>query len=99
MFDLPNPVGMYEQAKMAGLEREIAEDFLGVAYSGYINFMWGLRKLPMIGQACQSQALAVYFSLKNSKTFDEGKLRLTVVKDILSPDLLSQYQTEYKGGQ
>jgi len=95
MFDLPDPVGMYEQAKNAGLEREIAEDFLGVAYSGFINLVWGLRKIPIFGPAFAAQALSIYFSLKNGKLFQEGKLRITVNKSLLDPDLLSQYQTEW----
>jgi hypothetical protein len=87
---------MFEKAKNAGLEREIALDFLGTAYSSFLNLLWGLRKVPVIGPAFQAQALGTYFSLRNGTLFTEGKIRITVKKEMLDPDLLAQFQTEWK---
>lgn len=96
MFDLPNPIGMYEQAKNAGLAREIVEDVLSQAYSDYLTTRWTWRTLPIIGNGIGEGAIATLVSLRNSQLYEEGKIRLTVPKSMLDPDLLSKYQTEYK---
>jgi hypothetical protein len=97
MFDLPNPVGMYEQAKNAGLEREIVEDILGQMYSDYITTRWTMKNIPILGPGLSAGAYATYVSLKNGKLYTEGKLRLTVPQDMLNPDILAKFQTEWEG--
>jgi hypothetical protein len=95
MFNLPDPVSMFETAKNAGLEREVALDFIGTAYSSFLNLLWGLQKVPVVGGAFKAQALGTFFSLRNSQLYQEGKIKLTVKKEMLDPDLLSQYETEW----
>lgn len=94
-FGLPNPVSMIEGAINAKVERTVAEDALGLAYSATITFLWCLRKIPVIGIACGSVAVCELMSLKSSQLFEQGKLRLTVPKSILDPDRDSKFETEY----
>lgn len=95
MFDLPDPVGMFEQAKNAGLEREIALDALSDAWSSFLNLLYGCRKIPIIGAALENQAYGTLASIRNNKLFIEGKLRITVNKELWDPDRLEQFQGEW----
>lgn len=95
MFDLPDPVSMFESAKNAGLERKAALDFVGNTYSSFLNLLWGLRKIPLLGPGFREQALGTLASIKNNKLFQDGQLRITVRKEMWNPDLLAQYQGEW----
>lgn len=96
LISLPDPVSMFESAKNAGLEREIVEDILGQMYSDYLTTRWTWRTVPIVGAGISAGAYATYVSLKNGRLFADGRLRLTVPKSMLDPDLLSQYETEWK---
>lgn len=99
MFDIPDPVGMYESAKTAGLEREIADALVSSTLSAAITAMWasGAAKWAIWtgeGQALKDAATVQYLTLKNQpKT---KFLVLTVPQDLLNPDNLSRFQTEFK---
>lgn len=95
LLEFPDVVGMFEAAKNAGLEREAANALVSAACSGYLTFLWetGKRKwLGSEGQALQRTAIATYLTLSQmeSKNF----LTLTIPKDMLDPDLMSQFQSE-----
>lgn len=96
LISLPDPVSMFETWKNAGEEREVAEDILSQMYSDYLTTRWAWRSVPIIGNGIAAGAYATYVSLKNGKLFADGRLRITVPKSMLDPDLLSLYQTEYK---
>ena len=99
LLDFPNPVGWYESAKNAGLERETANAFLSMLYSAQICFLWrsGSAKWATFtgeGQALKDAATAMYLSLQalEKKNF----LVLTVPQDLLAADNLSKFETSYK---
>ncbi len=95
LIDFPDVVGMFEGAKNAGLEREAANALVSAACSGYLTFLWetGKRKwLGSEGPALQRTAVAMYLTL--SRLESKNFLTLTLPKDMLDPDLLSQFQSE-----
>lgn len=97
MFDLPDPVSMFESAKNAGLEREVVNSLMSTAYSTWIAGMWrsGSSKWANWtgeGQAMKDAATAMYLSLRSLEK--KNFLTLTVPKDLLDPDNLSRFQTE-----
>jgi hypothetical protein len=99
LFSIPDPVSMFEGAKNAGLEREIANAFVSSAYSAWISAMWrsGDAKWASFtgeGQALKDAATAMYLSLSSLEK--KGFLALTVPKDLLDPNNLSKFQTEYQ---
>lgn len=97
LIDFPDVVGMFEGAKNAGLEREVANAFVSAACSGYLTFLWetGKRKwLGSEGQALQRMAVATHLTLE--KLLQKNFLTLTVPKDMLDPNLRSQFQSEAK---
>jgi hypothetical protein len=95
MFDLPDPVGMFEKAKNAGLEREIALDAISDVWSSFLNLLYGCRKIPIIGQGLENQAYGTLASIMNNRLFKEGKLRITVNKELWDPNRLTQFQGEW----
>lgn len=96
LFNIPDPVSIYESAVTAKLEREEADAFVSALYSSEISFLWrlGSKSLFGLGAALQDMATAQYLTLSQSQT--KGFLKLTVPKDLLNPDNLSRFQTEYK---
>jgi hypothetical protein len=99
LIDFPDPVGMFEGAKNAGLEREVINSFISAAYSAWITGMWrsGSAKWVTItgeGQALKDSATSVYLSLSDLEA--KGFLTLTVPQDLLDPNNLSRFQTEEK---
>jgi hypothetical protein len=97
MFNLPDPVAMFEGAKNAGLEREIANAFVSAACSAFIAFMWRSGAAKWAGwsgegQAMKDAATAYYLTLSRLET--KHFLTLTVPTDMLSPGNLSNFQTE-----
>jgi hypothetical protein len=98
LLQLPDPVSMFESAKNAGLEREVANAFVSSAYSAWITAMWrsGDAKWALWfgeGQALKDAATAMYLSLSRLET--KNFLTLSVPQDLLNPDNLSKFQTEY----
>ena len=99
LIDFPDPVGMFEGAKNANLEREAANALVSAAYSAWICTVWrsGGAKWAIFtgeGQALKDAATAMYLSLSQLETKDF--LALTVPKDLLNADNLSRFQTERK---
>ena len=92
-----NPVSWFESAINAKLEREAANALLSAALSNYITFLWrsGSSKIALWfgeGRALQDAAVAMYLTLNSLET--KNFLTLTLPKDMLNADLLSQFQTE-----
>jgi hypothetical protein len=99
LIDFPDPIGMFEGAKNAGLEREAANSLVSAAYSAWISAMWrsGTAKWVSFageGQAFKDAATSVYLSL--SRLEAKNFLTLTVPTDMLDADNLSRFQTEEK---
>lgn len=94
-FGLPDPVSMIERAVNAKLERKVAEDAIGLAYSSSVSFLWGMRKCPLIGEACGLQAVAMMRSIETSQLYEQGKIRLTVPKSMKDPNLSAKFEMEY----
>jgi hypothetical protein len=99
LMDFPDPVAMFEGAKNAGLEREVANAFVSSAYSAWISAMWrsGSSKWALgLGesQAMKDAATAMYLSLSGLEK--KGFLRLTIPKDLLDEGNLSRFQSEEK---
>lgn len=97
LIDFPDPVSMFEGAKTAGLEREVAEALVSVAISDYITGLWaqGTSKLfNWFGeaQAAKDMATACYLSVARNDLLKW--LVLTVPKDLLDPANLSRFQTQ-----
>lgn len=96
LFDIPDPVSMFESAKNAGLEREVAEALISVAISDYITGLWaqGTSKLFSWfgeGQAAKDMATACYLSVTRNAALKW--LVLTVPEDLLDPNNLNRFQT------
>jgi hypothetical protein len=99
LLEFPNPVGWYEGAKNAQLQRDEINAFVSMAYSAQISFLWrsGSSKWAQWlgeGKALQDAATAMYLTL--SRLESNKFLTLTVPQDLLSADNLSKFQTEYK---
>ncbi len=99
LFQLPDPVSMFESAKNAGLEREIAQVFVSASLSAAITGMWRSGSAKWAdwtgeGQALKDSATAMYLSLEQQ--LKPGFLVLTVPQDLLTADNLSRFQTVLK---
>lgn len=99
LFDIPDPVSMFESAKNAGLERDICEALVSVAISDYITGLWaqGASKLFSWfgeGQAAKDMATACYLSVTRNTSLKW--LVLTVPQDLLDANNLGRFQTEQK---
>lgn len=99
MFDIPDPIAMYESARTAGLERDVANAFVSAMLSSTISGMWSSGAAKWAGWSGEAQALkdaatAMYLSLQ--KEMKPGFLVLTVPQEMLTADNLSRFQTEEK---
>lgn len=99
LIDFPDPVSMFEGAKNAGLEREIANSLVSTAYSAWIAAIWrsGSAKWAQFtgeGQALKDAATSAYLSLTGLET--SSFLHLTVPLDLLDPNNLARFRTEQK---
>lgn len=97
LFQIPDPVSMFESAKNAGLEREIAQALVSATVSAAIAGMWRSGSAKWAdwtgeGQALKDAATVMYLTLE--KQLKPGFLALTVPKDLLDPNNLSRFQTE-----
>jgi hypothetical protein len=98
LITIPDPVSMFEGAKMAGLEREIVNALVSAAYSAWITAMWrsGSAKWALWageGQAMKDAATAMYLSLTSLEA--KNFLSLTVPQDLLDPANMSKFQTQF----
>lgn len=96
LFSLPDPVSMYESAATAKLERAEADAFVSAMYSGWISFWWrlGARNLMGFGPSIRDMVTANYLTLQQRMA--KGTLTLTAPKDMLAPDNLSRFETEWR---
>jgi len=99
LFNLPDPVSMYQGAKMAGLERKEVDALVSATYSAIITSMWASGDAKWAiwsgeGQGLKDAATSMYLTLSTmeSKNF----LTLTVPQKLLDPNNLARFQTEYK---
>jgi hypothetical protein len=99
LFEIPDPVSMFESAKNAGLERDIANAFVSASLSAAIAGMWRSGSAKWAdwtgeGQALKDAATAMYLTL--DQQLKPGFLTLTVPKDLLDPNNLTRFQSEFK---
>ena len=97
LIDIPDPIGILESAKNAGLEREVINSLVSSSYSAWITFWWrsGSTKWALWageGQAMKDAATAMYLTLHNCEK--KNFLILTVPSDLLTADNLSRFQSE-----
>src|SRR5215472_17912959 len=97
IFEIPDPVSMYESAKNAGLERDAANALISATVSAAIAGMWRSGSSAWAnwigeGQALRDSATVMYLTL--SEQLKPGFLTLTVPKDLLDPNNLSRFQSE-----
>jgi hypothetical protein len=97
MLDLtfPNPVSWFESAATGKMDRDVMKSILSAVYSNYITLMFetGRKKLWGEGPALQATARVTYLSLQ--PLVQKGLLVLSVPKDLLDPDELSKFESEY----
>lgn len=99
LFQIPDPVSMFESAKNAGLERDIADALVSASLSAAITGMWRSGSAKWAdwtgeGQALKDAATVMYLTLQQQ--LKPGFLALTVPKDLLDPANLSRFQSELK---
>jgi|SRR5580704_3320139 hypothetical protein len=97
LISFPDPVSIFESAKNAGLERDIANAFVSSLYSAWISFVWRSGSAKWAdwtgeGQAMKDAATAMYLSLRELEK--NHFLTLTVPQDLLSANNLARFQTE-----
>lgn len=91
LISLPDPVSMFETWKNAGEERDIVEDFISNTYSSFLNFLYGNRKLPLLGAGLEEQAFGTLASIMRNKLFTQGKIKIVVNNDLWNADRLKIY--------
>lgn len=96
LFQVPDPVSIFEGAKNAGLERNVANALVSSSLSGWLSFLWTLGKKGLfgLGAAFQDMATAEYLTLSKLET--KGFLTLTVPTEMLATENISRFQTEQK---
>ena len=100
LFEIPDPVSMFESAKNAGLEREVAVELISASISSAITFAWASGSAKWAdwtgeGQALKDGATVAYLTL-SEKIIDGSKLTITVPKALLDPNNLARFQTQEK---
>lgn len=96
LLNFPNPVEWIASAKDDSEKRTLVNATMSALYSAQITFLWetGRRSLWGEGRALQRTATAIYLTL--SVLEQKNLITLTVPKDLLAADNLSQFQTERK---
>lgn len=99
LFNIPDPISMYESAKNAGLERDVANAMVSASVSAAIAAMWRSGSAKWAdwtgeGQALKDAATVMYLTLQQQ--LKPGFLILTIPKDLLDPNNLSRFQSEFK---
>lgn len=94
LLEFPNPVAWFESAKDENQKRDLINATMSTLYSAQITLLWetGRRKLWGEGAALQRTATSMYLTLSTLEK--KGLITLTVPKDLLAADNLSQFQTE-----
>lgn len=92
LFSIPDPLSMYESAKTAGLERDIADRLVSATLSGAMSGLWSAGQKRYLGFAADA-ATAMYLSLTSEPL--KG-IALTVPQAMLAASNLSRFQTEKK---
>lgn len=100
LFSLPDPVSMFESAKNAGLERDVAVMLVSSTLSAAISGAWSSGSAKWIdwigeGQALKDSATVAYLTL-HEMVIEGKRLILTVPKDLLEANNLARFQTEFK---
>lgn len=99
LFEIPDPVSMFESAKNADLERDVANALVSASVSATIAGMWRSGSAKWAdwtgeGQALKDAATVMYLTLE--RELKPGFLTLTVPKDLLDPNNLARFQSESK---
>jgi hypothetical protein len=97
LFEIPDPVSMFESAKNADLERDVANALVSATLSATIAGMWRSGSAKWAdwtgeGQALKDAATVMYLSLRDLEK--KNFLTLTVPLDLLDADNLSRFRTE-----
>lgn len=98
LIDFPNPVEWITGAKDDTEKRALINATMSALYSAQITFLWETGKAAKNrwwgseGPALQRTAVSMYLTL--SVLEQKGLIALTVPKDLLDPNVLSQFQTE-----
>lgn len=91
MFLIPDPVSMWESAINGKMERELADELLGMGLSALLTFPWSLRSVPLIGKSLGAMAMSMKLNLWNGALLK--RVAVTVPKSMEDPDIASQYVT------
>jgi hypothetical protein len=94
LLEFPNPTSWITAAKDDDQKRALINASMSALYSAQITFMWetGRKALWGEGKALQRTATSIYLTLLNLEK--KNLITLTVPKDLLDPNNLSQFQTE-----
>jgi hypothetical protein len=100
LFTIPDPVGMYESAKNAGLARNEATALVSGILSAAITLAWGSGSAKWAlwfgeGQALKDCATVAYLTL-HQRMIEGLPLVLTVPHDLLDANNLARFQTMYQ---
>jgi len=97
LLEFPNPVAWFASARDDEQKRELINATMSALYSAQICFLWrsgSSRWAQYIGEgkAMQDAAVAMYLSLRELER--KNFLTLTLPSDMLTPEVLSKFQTE-----
>lgn len=98
LLDFPNPIAWITGAKDDDQKRALINATMSALYSAQITLLWETGKAAKNkwwgseGPALQATAASIYLTL--SVLEKKGLITLTVPKDLLDPNVLSQFQTE-----
>jgi hypothetical protein len=98
LFQIPDPVSMFESAKNAGLERKVAIALISCTISATIAGMWRSGSAKWAdwtgeGQALKDAATVMYLTLSRQQ-IEGTPLTLTVPQDLLDPNNLEKFVTQ-----
>lgn len=102
LFQIPDPISMFESAKNAGFERDVAAAMVSATVSAAISGMWRSGSAKWAdwtgeGQALKDAATVMYLTLQQRlEKLAPGLLVLTVPQDLLDPNNLARFQTQAK---
>ncbi len=94
LLNFPNPMEWISSVKDDNQKRALINATMSALYSAQITLLWetGRRKLWGEGTALQRTATSMYLTLTVLEK--KGLIVLTVHKDLLDANNLSQFQTE-----
>lgn len=100
LFNIPDPLSMYESAVTSKLERTEAVALISATISATISGMWRSGSAKWAdwtgeGQALKDAATVMYLTYQQA-LIGGTPLTLTVPKDLLDPNNLARFQTEQK---